>query len=341
MVNGNILTGDPDLAQSVLPDFSGEGWSGLGGAFGGGGSASGSGGGWLGVLTGIGGMLGGAGSGSGSGGSGLGGAASGAAAGAMFGPWGAAVGGVLGGLTSLFGNIGQEGWSISCMGNQAYKNTDLDVDLSNLEAEKNKVNGSNLQQVQTFFNWCSANIGLSDKAISNYRSTCSKTLRGKFKTALQAAIDAIKPAYEFTTKSAIGQNQYEGPFNWTEYTITGTKSEGAGSGSESGAGSGTVFIPGIGLVPIGTGGENTPGASELQTAYNALPLTDQNALRLFGQQNNLSFEQVVSAFFSGQISIKDGVVVWGVSAGNQPKNGLLDLALIGAGVFVLFKILKK
>ncbi|GEM_PF-2477451 len=309
------------------------------GIFGGGGGGLG------GVLSGL---FPATGSGSG-GGSGLGGALSGALSGAAVGgPWGAAIGAAGSFLSGILGDITMEGWSISCIGKQAFNKQDFEREMSGLEQRKNAVNGSNLKQVSDFLTDCAARVETSRLEIGRYKSSCSKALNEKFVDALLAVTAEVLQYYSVTTVQSETKTDWKGgKYSHKVYTVTGMK----GGAMPSGGGSqvpvpspGSGVIPGGDLPGLGTGfnpGGYYDPVQGIANAYDQLPLPDQVLLSTYASQNGIALNDLLTAFFSGQVQIKDGRVIWGVSAGNQNAGGVGDLVMYGLIGLIAYKFFIK
>lgn len=210
----------------------------------------------------------------------------------------------------------QNGFDFTCLGAQAFNKNDLDGRLNMLKTEVSKLNQSDLSTVESLANWCAYQIGWSDKAISQFKSGCSKSLMGKFKTACLDSLNSLKNSFKFSISQATGDS-HMGQFTIEKYTLNSSNS------------SNEVLPQNVTI-------------EQFETEYK--PQIEQYALAN-GLDVTETIQQVYTKFFpdggiygSGTLG-GDGWNV-GVNVGEQtPNYGLY--ALIAVGGFMAFKMLKK
>ncbi|MGA9213419.1 hypothetical protein [Kaistella sp.] len=260
----------------------------------------------------------------GSSGGGIGGIASGAAAGAVAGPWGAALGAIAG----LFGNVFQEGWSLSCIGKQAFDKGNFEEQMNQANGIISSINPNNIVSVQNGLNDLAKRASLSVKAVSNYKSSCSKNLRGKFGEFCQKAVNELLPHVNSTMVMKSENDQWEGQFSYPFYTVTSIKS-------------GSVVN-----TNVPTGGSNNPntpsgGFADIMQGFNLLSSYEQATLESYANENNLDLGVVANGFLGGSIKIVNGKIVWSASAGSGKDNQMMTYLIVGGGLLLAYKMFVK
>lgn len=122
--------------------------------------------------------------------------------------------GIINGVRTSFERFKQGGWT--CLGSQAFNEKDLEVQYDSLSREADKVNPDDPQSVANFMNHCSRVIVESERAISNYRSKCSKQNREAYKKTAQNLLNSYLND-GFRTEVRQGRDYDGSVFNYTHY----------------------------------------------------------------------------------------------------------------------------
>ena len=265
-------------------------------------------------------------------------------------------GGIGGILSSIFGNIFQEGWSISCIGAQAYNKQDFEREMNEAKAITQATNPMSIASLDNLVNQMSWRVSLDELIANSYRSSCSKNLRLKRRDYCKNTLDTVleKVIYTGTPEQATGENNY----TWIRYRVTGIKQDfvipptdgGTGSNPNNGGitgGSGPIvggedpFFP----YPDMTGGFNPNDyfdqSQGLMNAFQGLPLPDQVLLQSYASNNGKSLDEILKGYFSGQIRIVNGRVIWGVSAGSQNQDPMFTYLMYGGIGYLIYRFVKK
>jgi len=249
--------------------------------------------------------------------------------------------GLLGGVTKIIGSLVgknlvssisgfiKSGFKFSCLGSQAFTKSTLDENLNLLQTNVNAVNWDNISSVQSLSDFCTYAISVSTKAVQNYKSACSKSLREKLMEAQQGALTKITEAYDFTTESKSAQDQWEGDITYTRYIIT----------NKVGA-SPTINVPTTGSVTGPVPADFIAQFAEqvkAEASTAGIPYTDALMSQVYQDQVSKN------GAWPWDISIgggSDGTIGGTVNFGNQPNN-MMPIVIMGGVGFLLYKMLKK